>query len=610
MKNFFARLPRLHALGLTTFLMTFAGGCLAQSEPPGEAELGKVVPAGGLSILPEDAIEKFRLAGGEAEAARVNLVPVSGPGFERAIRAQTTREPKSPWLVQLAVPTVEPVKKGDIVLASFWIRGLEAATGEAYVGLVFETRREPFTQGANFEATAGTAWQHYRVAFAAPTDYPAGEAVLNLRLGYAPQTIEIGGVSLQNFGTGVRLTDLPSSSSTYAGRSMNSAWRKAAQERIEKHRKGDLWVRVTDAAGNPVGGATVQVAMKRHAFAFGSAVSAKNLVSNDPGDEAYRAKIKQLFNEVVLENDLKWNQWEANREQALAGARWLRDNNIRLRGHTLVWPGWRHVPSSLKALENDPVALNARVKEHIRDEAGATKGLVVDWDVLNEVYKNHDLVDVLGESAMVDWFKAARESDPDAVLYINDYGILSAGGSDRMHQDAYAKTIEFLIEKGAPIGGIGFQGHFGLRVTPPEKLLPILDRYAAYGKKLKVTEFDINIRDEALQGDYTRDFLTTMFSHPAVEGVVMWGFWEGRHYAPQAALYRKNWSRKPNAVAWEDLVLKQWWTNAEGTSDPRGTYATRGFLGDYEITVTHRGKTKTVPVSLPLAGKQITVVVD
>ena len=105
------------------------------------------------------------------------------------------------------------------------------------------------------------------------------------------------------------------------------------------------------------------------------------------------------------------------------------------------------------------------------------------------------------------------------------------------------------------------------------------------------------------------DFVT--FSHPSLEGVIMWGFWEGRHWYPDAALYRKDWSIKPNGKAWEDLVLRQWRTEVTGKSDNKGKFSTRGFLGTYKIEVMHNGKKKVLDnVKLEKTGTTLRVVVD
>ena len=57
-------------------------------------------------------------------------------------------------------------------------------------------------------------------------------------------------------------------------------------------------------------------------------------------------------------------------------------------------------------------------------------------------------------------------------------------------------------------------------------ILRLLDRYARLELPIKITEFDVDVADESLQADYTRDFLYAAFSHPSVSGIQLWGFWK------------------------------------------------------------------------------------
>jgi len=238
------------------------------------------------------------------------------------------------------------------------------------------------------------------------------------------------------------------------------------------------------------------------------------------------------------------------------------------------------------------------------------RGLVRDWDVLNEPWSNHTLQDVLGEEAMADWFRAAKAADPEARLFINDFGILNKAGEHKVHQDHYEKTIQFLLEHNAPIDGIGMQAHFGWDLTPPVKLVSILDRFAKLGLPLRVSEFDINIDDEDLQADYLRDFYTAVFSHEAVEAIMMWGFWDGDHWKGNAPIYREDWTLKPSGEAWKNLVFDQWWTREEGKTDEDGVFSIRGFLGNYEITVETQSRKKVETCSLDRAGTRVAVIVS
>jgi GH35 family endo-1,4-beta-xylanase len=211
---------------------------------------------------------------------------------------------------------------------------------------------------------------------------------------------------------------------------------------------------------------------------------------------------------------------------------------------------------------------------------------------------------------MVSWFKEARASDSLPKLFINDYAILSGGGGTTPHRDHYDKTIAMLVEKGAPLDGVGLQGHFGTSLTGPEDMLKILDRYARFKKTLWITEYDLVIDDMELAARFTRDFYTTLFSHPAVGGIVMWGFWDGSHWKNNAPLYFKDWSEKPAGRAYRELVLGAWRTQASGKADGAGAFTTRGFFGDYDVSVASGARKKSVRATLGPAGSSVSVVLD
>jgi hypothetical protein len=134
------------------------------------------------------------------------------------------------------------------------------------------------------------------------------------------------------------------------------------------------------------------------------------------------------------------------------------------------------------------------------------------------------------------------------------------------------------------------QAHFNDQPNSPEHILAVLDRYAAqFHLPVRFTEFDVWTRDEELQADYTRDFLILAFSHPSVVGVQHWGFWESAHWRPSSAMFRADWSEKPNAKVYKSLVLDKWRTRLHGTTDAKGGFFARGFFGDYSVTVEAGG---------------------
>ena len=556
----------------------------------------KALPPG-TPVLALSGVEAFGLGGirGTSE-----IVKITGQPFDQAMQIVTKARPENPFGVQMTSRTIAPVEKDDRLLAVFWARVLDPlpASGEGRTAFIFELNKDPYTKCADYPVNLGREWEQFYVPFTAKMSHATGSANIIFRAGYDPQTIQIAGVQVINYGAAVEMKALPFTVQSYAGRAVDSPWRTAAAERIDRLRKGDLEVVVT-RGGKPAVGVDVKVAMQRHAFAWGSAVDAKRLLEKSADADRYRELILKLFNKVVIENHLKWPVWEKDRETGPAAVAWLREHGLGVRGHTLLWPGWKNLPKSLRSLEGDPPKLRAAVLDHVRDEATAFRGQLVEWDVVNEPYTNKDLQPILGEEILADAFRAAHEADPAAKLYINDYSILSSGGTDFAHQDHYEKTIRALLAAGAPVQGIGMQGHFGEDLTPPERMLAILDRFAALGLPIQITEHDVNVYDETLGADFTRDLLTVAFSHPAVVGVLTWGFWEKAHWIPNAAYYAKDWTLRPAGKAWQDLVMKEWWTDVTVKTDERGVARVRGFQGEHAVTAGSSAKPATI-------GKQTT----
>jgi len=205
---------------------------------------------------------------------------------------------------------------------------------------------------------------------------------------------------------------------------------------------------------------------------------------------------------------------------------WLAQRHIITRGHNLVWPGWRWLPPELKQYQDDPAKLREITNTHITEMVSHFRGKLAHWDVVNEPYSNHDLIDVLGgRGVMVEWFKLAHAADPDCRLYLNDFGILEAG-PDGAHSRHFYDTIKFLLDSGAPIHGIGIQSHLAAALPSPRQLQRTLDKFSEFELPIELTELSLNSDDRELQADYMRDFLITAFAHPNVHGVMLWGFWK------------------------------------------------------------------------------------
>ena len=555
-------------------------------------------------------------AGGRGTTAEA--IMVQGQPFARAQRVTTQAAAGEPYAVQMDVKTLAAASKGDVCLASLHARTVsaEGETGEGQLLFFFQKSGAPWTKSLFQLYSVPPTWTQFHVPFKIEGDYAAGAAAFALGFGAAKQSVEIADVKVVNYGQGYDLASLPRTTISYAGREPDAAWRAAAADRIERHRKAGLAVRVVDADGKAIPGAEVQVAMKRHAYHFGTAVYAPRWEQRSADGERYRQEILKNFNAMIIENSMKWQgiagEWGAGRkETARQAMAWAKENGLATHGHVLVWPSKRFTPRPLQHLvgKENAAKLAETIRQHIQDTTRYFDPVVDEWQVVNELYGNPDYTDILGQKAVGEWFRTAHAAVPNVPLYINDYGIVSANYNDQApHPIAYEKTIQGLLAERAPIGGIGMQSHFGSALTPPERVYAILERFGRFGLPIQATEFDVHARDEQVQADYTRDFLTVFFSHPATRGVIFWGFWEGQHWVPHAALVRKNWTYKPNMEAYRDLVFGKWWTDETGRAGANGVFATRGFLGEYAITASHGGKTTTQPLTLDAKGAKLQIV--
>jgi endo-1,4-beta-xylanase len=535
------------------------------------------IPEGGISMVSENY--NFSGAGTSSDVA------VEGQPFSRAVRTAIGPGVTNMWDSRLSFETIEGINKSDVILISFWARTLESVqeTGEGLMTICIE-HRTTHSKELYRRMAVGRDWRQYFIPVTSNTSLDASDAAYSFHLGSPRQVLEFADVKFINYRVSLSAEDLPVTRMTYGGREPDAPWREEASARIRKHRRGEIEIAVRDRDGNPAADAQVTIEMVSHKFGFGSAISGRMFESNP----VYREKVLELFNEVVFENDLKWGPFISNRPNEFITRTLdaLDERRIRVRGHAVVWPSFRYSPSFLRDYADDPGRLRSEIEDHIKDVTTFTRGRLVDWDVLNEPYSEQEFQTILGYEVMADWFRLVRKYDPDVKLYINDFSIISGLGMNVAHQDHYYETIQFIEEHGGQIDGIGMQGHFGYDLTSITQVYSILERFASLGKEIKITEHDIQIQDRELQADYTRDFMTILFSHPSVKSILGWGFWTGRHWRPDAAFYDDDWNIRPHGRVWKELVFDQWWTpETTVTTDQDGIARFDGFLGDYKFRV-------------------------
>jgi GH35 family endo-1,4-beta-xylanase len=400
-------------------------------------------------------------------------------------------------------------------------------------------------------------------------------------------------------------------------------WRRQAEERIARHRTSEVSVTVLDAGGTPLpAGTRARLTMTRSAYHWGTALSAKTFAALEPNHPYFR-RIPELFNTVVLESSHKWSRYADPERKKLAdrAVAWARKNHLAVRGHAMLWGADQHhvmpepyheaVTKSKPGLEDE---FRADLDAHIA-RIGAEMPFIYEWDVVNEPIAEPHPMRYLGATTLeqqakliAHWLTRARKAAPQARLAINEYNILAGPhkGKDRRFHELCRR----LVEMDAPLDTVGFQNHYGHGRTrrDPNKLYDHLERYAKLGLTLSGTEWDTfgggwsqgRDRKEALQakGEWLETFLTVFYSHPASTSFLMWGYWDGRHWKNEAALFQKDWTPKPALAVWKKLVLGQWRTDEPLALDESGSARLRAHHGLYELTVHTDGTKHTLPCTI------------
>ncbi len=290
----------------------------------------------------------------------------------------------------------------------------------------------------------------------------------------------------------------------------------------------------------------------KEAFAGKFLIGAANDLSSI--SEAEAAHIKLHYNIITPENCMKPqpihpSEDTYNWKTSDALVDWCQKNGIKVWGHTLAWhsqsPQWffqekpaaageaaapATKPATRPATQQAaaPAAQNPnaprptqagqggrgftgpmaskevilqRLKDHIMTVVGRYKGRITGWDVFNESIadggdgttenlRTFSWYQAVGPEVITLAFKWAHEADPNAQLYYNDYNIEQGAVANKGKHASSLLLLKRLIAEGAPITGVGIQGHWHLD-TNLEDVEKAIENYAALGLRVSITELDV-----------------------------------------------------------------------------------------------------------------------
>ena len=268
----------------------------------------------------------------------------------------------------------------------------------------------------------------------------------------------------------------------------------------------------------------------------------------------YGATLAREFNQLEPENVMKFGPIHPgpttyNFDPADALVNFAKTNHMAVRGHTLVWH--KQLPSWLTHGDFTPAQLSSLLHDHIRTVVGRYAGQVYAWDVVNEAFNDDGSIrrtlwsDApgigLAETAYIEQaFRWARDADPRALLFYNDYGAETINAKS----DAIYAMVQDFKSRGVPIDGVGLQMHLTTNAGSLAGMESNLRRLTSLGVQVQITELDVRLpvdssgaaatADLAAQAQLYRDIVALCLKFSRCTAIQTWGFTDKHSWIPRA----------------------------------------------------------------------------
>lgn len=256
-----------------------------------------------------------------------------------------------------------------------------------------------------------------------------------------------------------------------------------------------------------------------------------------PDNDFLLIRMHEQANPYVLKSDLS----------RLGGAvNFALSTNAQVQAYHLVW----FEQSAWFPWLNDLSVANRwwLIHERIHQTMKKYKGKVQAYNVVNEAFDDDGklrgatwkLATATG-GASRNWlydldygyleysFKEAREADPNAKLFYNDYGL----ETNDAKWNAVLGMMDYFQREGIPIDGVGFQAHLQTQNDhQPEKLAERFRQLQERGLEARITEMDVGIQFDAgseadrlaKQAKIYKDYMYVCLAAPNCTAFTLWGF--------------------------------------------------------------------------------------
>lgn len=269
-----------------------------------------------------------------------------------------------------------------------------------------------------------------------------------------------------------------------------------------------------------------------------------------------QALVNRHFNSLTAENIMKIAYLQPERggfvfEHADALVAYAGRHDMQMHGHALVWH--KQAPDWMNEFEGTREEFVGMLEDHVRTVAAHFAGKLTSWDVVNEAftdevptgYRDTLWYERIGPEYIEIAFRLAREADPQADLYYNDYDISGALGPDKLNR--ILEMVDDFQARDVPIDGIGFQMHIDVDTPDLDAIRESFAKAVERGIKVRISELDVSMNTGAQYtqfnpelaemqkqryADVIRAYKQTVPANLR-GGITVWGITDGDSWIPE-----------------------------------------------------------------------------
>ncbi|XWS68135.1 hypothetical protein CRYUN_Cryun04dG0064500 [Craigia yunnanensis] len=362
-------------------------------------------------------------------------------------------------------------------------------------------------------------------------------------------------------------------------------WRSHQEKSIDKVRKRKVAFHVTYANKTEADGAVISIEQTMSGFPFGCGMN-HHILTNT----GYQDWFASRFKVTSFTNEMKWystekRQGEENYTIADAMVKFAKQNGISIRGHNILWDNPEMQPKWVKDLP--PEGLQKAATKRLNSVVSRYAGQLIVWDVVNENLHFSFFEDKLGENASSAFYSMAYHVDPNTTLFMNEYNTIEYSKDQASTASKYKKKLEEILSFPGNAGlkaAIGLEAHFSAGQPNIAYMRSSLDILGTMRLPIWLTEVDVGKGPN--QAQYLEDILREAFSHPAVEGIIIFGGPEIAGFDVMTLADTEFATTPIGEVV--DKLINEWKSGTRQLrADSRGWSEVSLFHGDYEAKIYH-----------------------